>query len=166
MTSQTQTLRDEYESLHGGVELLRSVADAVQTAPLQSLQRGVEAVCRFLSEDVLPLSSAEAQAQYPIVNRLLGAPQATAPMHAECESLRRLTGELFAIRVRLISAEAVAAEANNLRGVLYGLHEVLKVHLTSALSVYLPLLDSRLSPGDTHKLLVAMDAAERRARTV
>jgi iron-sulfur cluster repair protein YtfE (RIC family) len=164
MRTQTQALRDECESLHGGVEMLRAVADTVETVPFGSLLRGVEAVSRFLNQDVLPLAKAEDQVEYPAVGRILGSDAATAPMHHEYLRLCQLTGELRQIHQRLSCPEATAREANTLRGTLYGLYELLRVHLTNEESVYLPLLDTRLSPADMHTMADRMYLVEERIR--
>lgn len=165
MRALTQPLRDEYEALLGRVEVLRTVADAVATAPAGTIRRGVDAALAFLREEVVPMACAEYQAQYPVVGRLLGSVASTAPMAKECQDLQQLTDELRQIRLRLDLPGGAVREANDVRRVLYGLYELLRVHVLSEQQIYVPLLEARLSAADAHQMVNAMaDAEERAAR--
>ena len=153
MRAPTQVLRDEYESLHGRVEMIRAVADMVDQSQADPLRRGLDEISRFLSEEVVPLCLAEEQAELPVVRKLLGAPETVAPMQRECASVRRLARELAAIRTRMDAPGGIGRETVNLRRVLYGLYELLNLHLVNEEEVYLPLLDRKLTPDGAQQVI-------------
>lgn len=68
----------------------------------------------------------------------------------------RLTEQLGWLRSQGASFDREQME--NLRRVLYGLHALLKVHFAKEEDVYLPLLESRLSNIEAHRLLHKMAA--------
>jgi hypothetical protein len=158
------TLREEYLALRGRVEMLSTVARTVGNVPLGSLQRGVEVARRFLVEDFLPLCRAENRAQYPLVGRLLGSDEAIVPMTAEVHRLFELVTQLRAVEERLVDAAAAEREASTLRAILDGLYELTRMHIAKEERVFLPLLDSRLTPDEAHRLVTDMYLAEEAAR--
>jgi hypothetical protein len=164
MNDEIGTLREEYAALRGRVETLGAVAGTVGRVPLGSLQRGVEAARRFLVEDFLPLCRAENRAQYPVVGRLLGSDEATVPMTAEVHQMFELVRELCAVEERLVDTAAAEREASGLRATLYGLYELARMHISKEERVFLPLLDSRLSPDEAHRLVTDMYLAEEAVR--
>jgi iron-sulfur cluster repair protein YtfE (RIC family) len=80
MITLTQPLRDEHRELLPHIELLRTVADAIGEVPIVSLRQGVDEAYIFLTSHLLPHAQAEERALYPVVGRLMGAPEVTATM--------------------------------------------------------------------------------------
>jgi hypothetical protein len=55
-------------------------------------------------------------------------------------------------------------QANDLRRVLYGLYGIVKLHFAKEEEVYLPLLDTRLTPEEAQAMFTAMETAAHAAK--
>lgn len=163
-TQLTQPLRDEHKELLPQVEVLRSVADSIGEVSLDSLRRGIDQAHEFLAHHLIPHAEAEDRALYPVVGRVMGAPAATATMSRDHVEVGRLTAELASLRSELAGAILSAEEAASLRGVLYGLYALVKLHFAKEEEIYLPILDARLTPDEAHEMFEAMEAAAHEAR--
>ena len=113
---------------------------------------------------LIPHAQAEDAALYPIVGRIMGAPEATATMRRDHAEVGRLTGELGALRARLAAGVAEEAVLRDLRRVLYGLYALVTVHFAKEEEVYLPLLDARLTADAATELFRDMEAAAGEAK--
>jgi hemerythrin-like domain-containing protein len=159
MTRPTQPLRDEHQELLPHIEHLRQLADAVGETPPAALVQNVAAVHDFLAHHLIPHAHAEDRALYPVVARLLGAPEATATMSRDHVEVGSLTAELAELRGRLAGGAADGGTAKALRRVLYGLYALVKVHFAKEEEIYLPLLDARLSAAEAQAMFAQMEAA-------
>jgi hypothetical protein len=96
----------------------------------------------MLAGEVWPHESAEETELYPSLNRLLGGVDPTAPMsraHAEIAyQIARLGRLIDDIGDRTPDQDDIA----DLRGVLYGLHAILRLHTVQEDETYLSLGDS------------------------
>jgi iron-sulfur cluster repair protein YtfE (RIC family) len=164
MTRVTQPLREEHEELIPHIEALRAVAESVADAPLEAVRRDVGRAEAFLVHHLLPHAEAEEAALYPVVARVMGAPEATRTMSRDHVEVGRLVGELTALRGRLDRPALGAAEVEALRRVLYGLYAVVRLHFVKEEEVYLPLLDARLDRDAARAMFEAMEAAARTAK--
>lgn len=164
MTNLTQPLREEHKELLPEIEVLRQVADLIGTAPLLTLREQIDAAYDFLAHHLIPHAEAEEQALYPVVARVMGAPEATATMSRDHVEVRRLTDELGLLRLKIGSSALTAAQANDLRRVLYGLYTLVKVHFAKEEEVYLPILDLRLTPATAKELFENMEHAAHKAK--
>jgi iron-sulfur cluster repair protein YtfE (RIC family) len=160
----TQPLRDEHKELLPHIESLRTAGDAVGTVSAELVRQQVDAAYDFLVHHLIPHAQAEDRALYPVVGRVMGAPEATATMSRDHVEVGRLTEELATLRGRLIGGVIGEADAGALRRVLYGLYALVKVHFAKEEEVYLPLLDARLSPDDAREMFAAMEAAAAEAK--
>ena len=165
MTTLTQPLRDEHKELIPHIELLRTVADSVGEAPIESLRQGVDEVYTFLIHHLIPHAQAEDRALYPVVGKVLGAPEATATMSRDHVEVGRLTEELRSLRPHLSEAAISQSQAKALRRVLYGLYALVKVHFAKEEEVYLPILDARLTPEEAQRMFEAMEYAAKEAKS-
>ncbi len=165
MTTLTQPLRDEHKELIPHIELLRTVADSVGEAPIESLRQGVDEVYTFLIHHLIPHAQAEDRALYPVVGKVLGAPEATATMSRDHVEVGRLTEELRSLRSHLSEAASSESQAQALRRVLYGLYALVKVHFAKEEEVYLPILDARLTPEEAQRMFEAMERATKEAKS-
>jgi iron-sulfur cluster repair protein YtfE (RIC family) len=164
MTPVTQPLRDEHKELWPHVEVLRTTADAVGEAPLEVLRLALDEAYDFLAHHLIAHAHAEERALYPVVQKVMGAPEATATMSRDHVEVGRLTDELGALRAQLSSAVSITtAQSKTLRRVLYGLYALVKVHFAKEEEVYLPLIDARLSPAAAEQMFAAMEAAAKEA---
>ena len=164
MTTLTQPLRDEHQELLPSIELLRTVADSIGEVPIESLRRGVDEAYAFLTHHLFPHAQAEERALYPVVGRLMGAPEATATMSRDHVEVGRLTEELGLLRSHLVGASVSEPQAKALRRVLYGLYAVVTVHFAKEEEVYLPLLDARLTAEEASRMFEAMERATQEAK--
>ena len=152
MATLTDPLRQEHQHLLPHLEQLRAAADAIGVAPSAEAHA-------FLVNRLLPHAQAEEAALYPLVARLMGAPEATATMSRDHVAIDRLTAELGTLRTRLQAGAPDLALERDVHRVLYGLHTLIRVHFDKEEEVYLPLLDARLDVGDAHALFSEMEQA-------
>src|SRR5581483_11758910 len=122
MVTLTQPLRDEHKELLPHIELLRTAADAIGAAEGALLQRSIGEAYTFLTHHLIPHAQAEERALYPVVGRLMGAPEATATMSRDHVEIGRLTGELGSLRPYLNGASISVEQEKALRRILYGLY--------------------------------------------
>ncbi len=167
MTTITQPLRDEHKELLPHVETLKAAADQVDEALGQGAWQEIQEAYDFLAYHLIPHAIAEDKALYPVVQKVMGAPQATATMSRDHVEVGRLTEELKA-RLPLQPGRLGADEVAGLRQVLYGLYALVKLHFAKEEEIYLPLLDARLTPTEASQMFEAMEVAagEAKAREV
>ena len=164
MASITQPLRDEHKELFPQVETLRLAGDAVNESITSSAYAKIEEAYQFLTHHLLPHAQAEEKALYPVVQRVMGAPQATATMSRDHIEVERLTEELGTLRVHRSQLTITTIQAQALRRVLYGLYTLVKVHFAKEEEVYLPLLDEKLTAKEAHEMFENMEAYAHEAK--
>ena len=151
MTALTQPLRDEHRELIAHIENIRAVADLVGEAPIESTREAANEVHAFLTGHLIPHAEAEDRALYPVVQKIMGAPLATATMSRDHIEVGRLTQELGSL-----AAKPDASAAKELRRVLYGLYALIRVHFAKEEEIYLPLLDEHLTEAEARSVFRAM----------
>jgi len=164
MTSLTQPLRDEHKELYPQVEALRLAGDAINTSLTSSAYAKIEEAYNFLTHKLLPHAQAEDKALYPMVQKAMGAAQATATMSRDHVEVAQLTEELGTLRVHKSQLTITSIQAMALRRVLYGLYALLKLHFAKEEEIYLPLLDSKLTAEEAHTMFENMEAAAHEAK--
>jgi hemerythrin-like domain-containing protein len=162
MTLVTQPLRDEHRELLPLLERVRVAADGIGSG--STSMEAVDSAYEFLSKHLVPHALAEEAALYPVVARMMGSPDATKTMEVDHAEVKRLTEELGTIRNQIADGGPSTEQARDLRRVLYGLYTLVGVHFAKEESVYLPLLDSRLSAEEARSMFEDMEAAANRAR--
>jgi iron-sulfur cluster repair protein YtfE (RIC family) len=164
MASITQPLRDEHKALYPQVENLRSAGDAINESLTSLAHEKIEQAYNFLTRQLIPHAQAEDKALYPMVQKTMGAPQATATMSRDHEEVYRLTEELGTLRVHRTQLSITFVQVNALQRVLYGLYALVKLHFAKEEEIYLPLLDSKLTAEEAKAMFEAMDAAALEAK--
>ena len=164
MTQLTRPLREEHRELLPHLTQLQEIADAVGAMPITSLRQGIDEVDWFLMHQLLPHAQAEEHALYPVVGRLMGASEATATMSRDHVEIKRLAEQLGELRSHLENETLEVSQERALRRVLYGLSALVAVHFAKEEEVYLPLLDTRLSPEEAKSLFVTMEMAAHEAK--
>jgi iron-sulfur cluster repair protein YtfE (RIC family) len=164
MTNITQPLRDEHKELYPHVEALRLAGDAVYESLTSSAHDKIEESYKFLTNQLLPHAQAEEKALYPMVQKAMGATQATATMSRDHVEVDRLTQELGTLRVHRTQLTITFGQARALQRVLYGLYALVKVHFAKEEEIYLPLLDAKLTAEEAHTMFEAMEAAAHEAK--
>lgn len=164
MPSLTQPLRDEHKELYPHVESLRLAGDAVYESLTTLAHARIEEAYNFLTLHLLPHAQAEDKSLYPMVQKIMGAPQATATMSRDHVEVSQLTEELGTLRVHKSQLSITFDHAMALRRVLYGLYALVKVHFAKEEEIYLPLLDSKLTAEEAHTMFENMETAAREAK--
>ncbi len=165
MANLTQPLREEHQELLPHIEAIRQAADAIGAVPLSVLRPQIDEVYDFLAYHLLPHAQAEEAALYPVVGKVMGAPEATGTMSRDHVEVGRMIDELGLIRLNLSGSTLTSAQIQNLRRVLYGLYTLVKVHFAKEEEVYLPILDARLTPDEARSLFEDMEQAAQRAKS-
>src|SRR5438309_5042861 len=106
MSALTHPLREEHRQLLPHIEMLRTIANATGEMPLEVFRDDLDTACVFLESQLLSHAQAEERALYPVVARLLGAPEATATMVRDHEEIALLARELDALRQQLTGIRA------------------------------------------------------------
>ncbi|HEX5480452.1 MAG TPA: hemerythrin domain-containing protein [Dehalococcoidia bacterium] len=163
MTTATEPLREEHKELIPHIEALLAAADAIDTDSADALRAKVDDSYAFLIHGLIPHAQAEERALYPVIGRLLGAPEATGTMSRDHVEVMRLTDQLRDARKQLDGPAPADVDAD-LRRILYGLYALVHVHFAKEEEVYLPILDRGLSPEDARKMFEAMEAAAAEAK--
>ncbi len=163
MNTLTQPLHDEHRELFPHVERILEVAGEVADGTAAQLGRELEEVYAFLAHHLLAHAQAEEAALYPVVQQALGSSDATRTMARDHVEIARYVDELGRLKAGLHEATLTAAEANDLRRVLYGLYALLKLHFAKEEEVYLPILDRYLTPQAARDMFEKMEQAAQKA---
>ncbi len=164
MANLTQPLREEHQELLPHIEAIRRAADAIGETPLPELRPQIEEVYDFLAHHLLPHAQAEEAALYPVVGKVMGAPEATGTMSRDHVEVGRLIDELGLIRSNIAGPALTVSQIKDLRRVLYGLYTLVKVHFAKEEEVYLPVLDAHLTPDEARILFEKMEQAAHQAK--
>ena len=137
----TRRFRAEHQLIRADIEQLRIAADALTTDPLAApaAMAQVRHAHALLTDDIWPHENAEEADLYPALNRLLGGTDPTAAMsraHAEIAYQIARLGRLIADIGDRAPDEADIAD---LRGALYGLYAILRLHTVQEDEAYLSL---------------------------
>ena len=159
MPSITQPLRDEHKELYRQLENLRLAGDVVNESLTTLAHDKIEQAYNFLTRQLIPHARAEEKALYPMVQKVMGSPQATATMTRDHVEVERLTEELGTLRVHKSQLSITFEQVSALRRVLYGLYALVKLHFAKEEEIYLPLLDAKLTAEEAHAMFEAMEAA-------
>jgi hemerythrin-like domain-containing protein len=159
MNTLTQPLRDEHKELFPHVDRIRQVAELIGEAPIADIRRGVEEVYDFLAHHLKPHAEAEDAALYPVVQKVLGSPDATKTMSRDHVEVGMYISELASLRNELTNEALTTTQIKSLRRVLYGVYGLVKVHFAKEEEVYLPILDQRLTPEAAQEMFESMEIA-------
>ena len=164
MNTLTQPLRDEHKELFPHIDRIRQVAELIGEAPIAEIRRGVEEVYDFLANHLKPHAEAEEAALYPVVQKVLGSPDATKTMSRDHVEVGFYIVELASLRNGLTGEALTTVQVKSLHRVLYGVYGLVKVHFAKEEEVYLPILDQRLTPESAQEMFEAMEAAAHAAK--
>jgi heavy metal translocating P-type ATPase len=142
----TRRFQAEHESIRAGIGQLRAAADALGSDPPAAAMAQVRSAYRLLTQEIGPHEKAEETELYPALNRLLGGSAATATMsraHAEIAHQIRRLGQLLA---DIGNGPPDDVDVADLRGLLYGLHAILRLHTAQEDESYLSLGDDQQAP--------------------
>lgn len=149
MALPTQPFRDEHAALLDHIEHLRQVAGSLGDVSLDERRAMLERILAFLRGTLLPHARAEEEVLYPEWSRLIGSPDAAAPMIHDHHAIVARTEAL---------AAADPADLEHLRELLYGLYALISVHFRKEEEIQLPTFDA--NPEVTARVLEHMDSRE------
>jgi len=161
MNTLTQPLRDEHKELIPHIEKILEVANSIPEAPSEQIRDGVQEVYEFLAYHLLPHAQAEDAALYPVVQKVLGSPDATRTMSRDHVEVGRYIEELAELQQNVSPRNF-----KSLQRVLYGVYALVKVHFAKEEEVYLPILEEGLSPEEAKEMFEAMETAASLAKAV
>jgi hypothetical protein len=133
----------EHRELWPDIKRIRYLADRLDILPPQTAQRELEAVHRFLVDRLLPHDEEEEATMYPLVARLIGGDDPTAPMsraHLEISHMVRVLGRHLQ---ELPSEGPALQDLRDLRRILYGLDAILRLHFAQEDEAYIALIEDR-----------------------
>lgn len=164
MSTLTQPLREEHKGLFPSVDRIRQVAELIGEASISEVRQGVEEVYEFLAYHLKPHAEAEDAALYPVVQKVLGSPDATRTMSRDHVEVGRYIEELASLKKNVNEMVLTSEQTQALRRVLYGVYAIVKVHFAKEEEVYLPVLDQRLTPEAAQEMFKAMEDAAHKAK--
>ena len=133
MTLPTQPFRDEHAALLEHIDHIRQAARDLDRLSVDERQAVLERILAFLRGTLLPHARAEEEVLYPEWSRLIGSPDATAPMIHDHRAIVARTEAL---------AAADPADLEHLRELLYGLYALIGVHFRKEEDIQLPAFDA------------------------
>ena len=133
MTLPTQPFRDEHAELIAHVEHIRQAAGEVARVSPEERQAIVQRILGFFRDTLLPHAAAEEQVLYPEWARLVGSPDAAAPMVQDHEAIVARIDAL---------AKVDPGDLDTLQELLYGLYALIGVHFRKEEEIQLPTFDA------------------------
>ena len=142
----TKRFRDEHEMIRAGIDQVRAAADALtSTTPAEAMTQARDAY-HLLATQIEPHEKAEETELYPVVNRLVGGDDPTAPMSRAHAEIAHQIARLGRLLDDIGDQDPDEADLADLRSVLYGLDAILRLHTTQEDETYLSLGDTTDSP--------------------
>jgi heavy metal translocating P-type ATPase len=142
----TRRFRDEHQMIHAAADQIGSAADALTSAsPAEAMSR-VRHAYHLLTSEIAPHEHAEDVQLYPVVNRLVGGDDPTAPMSRAHAEIAYQTARLGRLLDDIGDQDPDEADIQDLRNLLYGLDAILRLHTTQEDETYLSLGDTADEP--------------------
>ena len=142
----TKRFRDEHEMIRAGIDQVRTAADALtSTTPAEAMTLARDAY-HLLATQIEPHEKAEETELYPVVNRLVGGDDPTAPMSRAHAEIAQQIARLGRLLDDVGDQDPDEADLADLRSVLYGLDAILRLHTTQEDETYLSLGDTAEDP--------------------
>jgi iron-sulfur cluster repair protein YtfE (RIC family) len=129
----TQPFRDEHAELLDHIEHIRHAAREMPELSVEEREALRGRVLGFLRDTLLPHAQAEEEVLYPAWARLVGHPDAAAPMVHDHEAI--------VARVERLD-RADVNDAAELQELLYELHALIVVHFRKEEDIQLPAFDA------------------------
>jgi hypothetical protein len=139
----TQRFRAEHEIVHAGIDEVRAAADALGSEPSAEAMARVRHAYTVLASQIAPHEKAEDTELYPVVNRVVGGNDPTAPMSRAHAEIAYQISRLGRLLDDIGDEPPDSADLTDLRSLLYGLEAILRLHTTQEEETYL-VLDDRV----------------------
>jgi hypothetical protein len=138
MNLDTASLRQLDVRLEEQADLLSEAARKLPDLTAAKREELRSRVLGFLRHEIVQHLSTDERLLYPRVAERLGDPLAAAPMNYEHRAIRWWIDEI---------ARADVTDTDELQRLLYGIHALIKVHLSREEELYVGALDSTVWPG-------------------
>lgn len=133
MVLPTQPFRDEHAELLVHIEHIRQAARELPRVSSEERKALLARILGFLRQTLLPHAEAEEQVLYPEWARLVGSPNAAAPMIHDHQAILARTEAL---------TQTDPDDIDRLQELLYGLYALISVHFRKEEEIQLPALDA------------------------
>lgn len=134
-------MKDGHRQLLPLIDRVRQVGDQLDDLPAVEARAELDELRRLLAERLLPHEAADDADLYPMVAKVIGGADPTAPMSRAHVEIRRLAGMLTRLVKDLPEDGPTPADLRDLRRVLYGLYAVLRLHFAQEDEAYLSLFE-------------------------
>lgn len=152
-------LREEHDAFRKKIEHIREIADLIRDEPSPVIHNGVDATLSFVLDELLPHAKVEEQALYPVVANLMGGEQATRSMKEDHRAIEKCVNEIADVRKRHHSSPGGPPPLIDIRRILYSLHAIISLHLEKEETIYIPLLESKLTEKESEEVIAAVEKA-------
>jgi heavy metal translocating P-type ATPase len=152
----TRRFQAEHVAIRSDVDQIRVAADALGLADTAEAIKQVRRAYRLLVDEIGPHEAAEQRELYPAIDRVLGASDPTGAMsraHVEIAHQTRRLGQLLEDIGPAPPDEVDIAE---LRGLLYGLYAILRLHTVQEDESYLSIDGDAGPPPEANALSSAV----------
>jgi len=138
----TKRFWDEHVSIREAIAQLGAVADRLDLADARTALASIALVYESLLSEVLPHEQAEERELYPALGRITGQQNLAAVMNrAQIEIMHQIR-RLGQLLEDIEPAEVDGNDIGELRGILYGLYAILKLHTAQEDEDFLSLVGS------------------------
>ncbi len=157
----TAHFRSQHSTLRASIEEIHAVADSLGSMSPAATVHAVQGIYEMLITDIQPHEEAEEAILYPMLVRLMGGREPLGAMsHAHREIIHQIR-RLGQVLGELHTDHIDDAELAELRGLLYGLYFIVKLHTAQEDENYLYLDDSQIVGEGSTPSLGSPDVAER-----
>jgi hypothetical protein len=134
-----QRFQFEHDLVKADLERIRSVANTLGDVPPEKALDQLRQLHALLVDEIEPHEEAEEEVLYPALGRVLGGNDPTGPMSRAHVEIAHQIHRLGHLLDDIGSDGPDAEDIIELRGLLYGLHAVLRLHTTQEEESYLSL---------------------------
>jgi hypothetical protein len=139
MNIDTSSLRGLDAELEERAEFLSEAAGELPNLPREQREELRARVLSFLRHEIGEHMRTDQRLLYPKIAERLGDPLAAAPMNYDHRAIRWWTDEI---------ADADLTDTGELQRLLYGVHALIRVHLSREEDLYVGALESEAWPAD------------------
>jgi heavy metal translocating P-type ATPase len=129
-TALTARFRSEHRAIRATLDRLQAVADDLGVIEQGEALAAVRQMHRVLVDEVLPHEEAEDAILYPALGRILGETDTTTSMSRAHIEIKHQTRRLGQLLDEIDPRDVDESDLVELRGVLYGLSAILRLHTT------------------------------------
>ena len=145
----TEPFRKEHEHLLDHIEHIGQAAREMRRLSDEERATLRDRILEFLRGTLIPHAEAEEEVLYPEWGKLLGFPDAAAPMIHDHEAIVARIDQL---------AQTDVQDVDALQELLYGLYALISVHFRKEEDLQLPAFDAA-PPGVTEAVIARMETA-------